>query len=105
MKESDRKIFKQIKARAIQQFCDNALSEYEEIIKNRGEDLQDTYLNLYGRVMERGKEMAQLFDGHSRSKAFLQLLAIRSKGLADEDLLKKLSQEFLQDTDPCRFRG
>ncbi len=33
MKESDWKIFKQIKEQAIQLFCKNALSEYETIIK------------------------------------------------------------------------
>jgi len=53
-------------------------------------------------VVNRDKQMALLFDGHSRSKASLQLLAIRGEGLADEDLLKKLSDDFLQQTDPSR---
>jgi hypothetical protein len=44
--------------------------------------------------------MALLFDGHSRSKAWIQLIAIRSEGLADEELLSKLSNEMLNETDP-----
>jgi len=102
MKESDWKVFKQIKEQAIQLFCNNALSEYEEIIKSKKDDSQETYTYLYRMVVNRDKQMALLFDGHSRSKASLQLLAIRGEGLADEDLLKKLSADFLQQTDPSR---
>ncbi len=100
MKESDWKIFKQIKENAIEQFCDKALSEYKDIINNKNEKSQETYTYLYRLVISRDKQMALLFDGHSRSKASLQLLAIRGEGLADETLLNKLSQEFLQQTDP-----
>lgn len=96
MKESDWKIFKQIKEHAIQLFCDNALTEFEEIIKERDENAQEAYTLLYRLVVNRNKHMALLFDGHSRSKAHLQLLAIRGEGLADETLLCKLSEEFLQ---------
>lgn len=102
MKESDWKVFKQIKEQAIQLFCNNALSEYEDIIKSNKDDSQETYTYLYRMVVNRDKQMALLFDGHSRSKASLQLLAIRGEGLADEDLLKKLSEDFLQQTDPSR---
>jgi hypothetical protein len=102
MKESDWKIFKQIKEKAIELFCNNALAEYEEIIKNKNEKSQETYIYLYRLVINRDKHMALLFDGHSRSKASLQLLAIRGEGLADETLLKKLSDDFLQQTDPSR---
>lgn len=102
MKESDWKVFKQIKEQAIQLFCNNALSEYEEIIKSNKDDSQETYTYLYRLVVNRDKQMALLFDGHSRSKASLQLIAIRGEGLADEDLLKKLSADFLEQTDPSR---
>jgi hypothetical protein len=102
MKESDWKVFKQIKEKAIETFCNNALAEYEEIIKNKEDDPHETYTYLYKLVINRDKQMALLFDGHSRSKASLQLLAIRGEGLADEAMLKKLSDEFLQLTDPSR---
>lgn len=102
MKESDWKVFKQIKEKAIQLFCNNALSEYEEIIKSKSDNSQEAYTYLYRLVINRDKQMALLFDEHSRSKATLQLLAIRGENLADEDLLKKLSDEFLQQTDPSR---
>jgi hypothetical protein len=44
--------------------------------------------------------MALLFDGHSRSKAWLQLIFMRREGLGDEALLAQLSDEFNRETDP-----
>jgi hypothetical protein len=43
--------------------------------------------------------MALLFDGHSRSKAWIQHIAIRSVVIADKSLLAKLSDEFRDETD------
>ena len=104
MNESDWKIFTQIKDKAIDLFCNRALLDYEKIIKNDNEDVHERYLQLYSLVQKRNKRMASLFDGHSRSGALLQLLSIRAEGLADENLLNKLSEEFLLDTDPKRLK-
>ena len=105
MKESDWKIFKEIKENAIQAFCNIALDEFEAVIKEKNENAQEAYILLYRLVINRDKHMAQLFDDHSRSKAPLQLLAIRGEGLADEALLRKISEEFLQQTDPKSVNG
>ena len=102
MKESDWKIFTQIKERAVELFCSRALNEYEEIIKNEKEHIHNRYLLLYKLVNNSDKQMRLIFDGHSRSRAFLQLLAIRGEDLADDELLSKLSEEFRMETDPKR---
>ncbi len=104
MKESDWKVFKEIKQKAIEKFCTCTLQEYTEVINNEKEHVHNRYLLLYKLVQNRDKEMGLLFDGHSRSKAPLQLLLIRGKGLADNQLLKKLSDDFLQETDPEIFK-
>jgi hypothetical protein len=64
------------------------------------ENVHNRYLLLYKLVQNRDKQMRLIFDGHSRSKAALQLIAIRGEGLTDEALLSKLSKEFLETTDP-----
>jgi hypothetical protein len=102
MKESDWKIFQRIKERAIELYCGSALEEFGEVIKDEGEHVHNRYLLLYKLVQNSDKQMRLLFDDHSRSKAFLQLLAIRGEGLADEALLSKVSDELLQATDPKR---
>jgi hypothetical protein len=103
MKESDWKIFKQIKEKALARFCEIALADFSEIINNNEEHICERYTELYKLVRMRDKELAKLFDDHSRPKATLQLLLIRKAGLADYELLQKLSDEFSQDTDPERL--
>ena len=104
MKESDWKIFKQIKQKAIETFCRQALDEFEDVITNSSEHVHDRYLRLYELVHNRDKQIQLLFDDHSRSKAPLQLLALRNQGLVDEELLGKLSEEFRESTDPERHK-
>jgi hypothetical protein len=100
MKESDWKVFTAIKDKAIEQYCTVALEETQDVISDHKKHVHERYLFLYKLLQNSNKKMALLFDGHSRSKAWIQLIAIRSEGLADEALLSKLSDEFRDKTDP-----
>tara|TARA_R110001583_G_scaffold41411_8_gene131807 strand:+ start:2245 stop:2562 length:318 start_codon:yes stop_codon:yes gene_type:complete len=100
MKESDWKVFTAIKDKAIEQYCTVALEETQSVISDHKKHVHERYLFLYKLLQNSNDKMALLFDGHSRSKAGIQLIAIRSEGLADEALLSKLSDEFRDKTDP-----
>ncbi len=100
MKETDWKVFKEIKEQAIEKFCSKALAEFRVVIDDKDKHVHERYLLNYKLVGNRNKQMALLFDGHSRSRAPLQLLAIRGEGLANEELVSKLSKEFREQTDP-----
>jgi len=63
----------------------------------------DRYLHLYELVQNKNKEISLLFDGHSRSKANIQLFSIRMKNLAEAKLINQLSDEFQDSTDPEKF--
>ncbi len=100
MKESDWKQFKKIKEQALDKFCRDALAEFEALITDKTQSAHQRYLNLYQRVRERDKELARVFDDHSRSKAPLQLGALRMRGLVPEELVGQLSQELQESTNP-----
>lgn len=104
MTESDWKIFKQIKDKAIEQYCSLCLSEFRDVIDDESKNIHERYLLNYRLVENRNKQMSLVFDGHSRSKAWLQLLAIRGEGLADEELLSKLTEDFREKTNPERHK-
>ncbi len=66
--------------------------------------MKESDWKIFKKIKEnRDKQMALIFDGHSRSKAHLQLLAMRGEGLVDEELLSQLSEEFIEQTDPARL--
>jgi len=100
MNESDWKVFTELKDMAIEKYCTLALEESQEVISDQKEPVHNRYLYLYKLLQNSNKKMALLFDGHSRSKAWIQLIAIRSEGLADETLLAQLSDEFRNETAP-----
>jgi hypothetical protein len=100
MNECDWKVFKKIKEIALDKFCLLALEESQEVIADTSLTAHNRYLLLYKLLQNSDKKLALLFDGHSRSRAWLQLIAIRSEGLADKDLMEKLSNEFKSQTDP-----
>jgi len=103
MKESDWKIFKEIKEKAIESYCAMVLKEFSEVINDEDEHVHNRYLLLFELVQNRNKEMSLIFDGHSRSRAHIQLLLIRREDLADPQLLEQLSSEFRDETDPDKI--
>lgn len=60
-----------------------ASEESQEVISDDKEHVHSRYLDLYKLLQNSNKKMALLFDRHSRSKAWIQLIAIRSAGLSD----------------------
>lgn len=100
MMESDWKIFKRIKEKAIEQFCTLALSEFGQVINDDRQSAHNRYLLLFKLVQAKDEQMQLLFDDHSRSSAPMQLIAIRRQGLADKELLSRLSVGLLDSTDP-----
>lgn len=104
MTESDWKIFTQIKDKALEKYCSNCFSEFQDILEDKTKETHEKYLSHYKTVIKRDKEMSPLFDGHSRSSAWLQLLAIRRNGLADEKLISQLTDEFCERTNPDNFK-
>ena len=55
MKESDWKIFKQIKEKALEKFCQESLNEFEEAINNIEENAHTRYTLVYRLVQNRDK--------------------------------------------------
>lgn len=103
MKESDWKIFKKIKAKALEQLCAEIMSSVCDIINDEESTEHERYLKMYKKVITSDKELGKIFNGLSRKRAFIQLLMIRQRGLADMALVSQLSEEFQQGTDPDQY--
>lgn len=100
MKESDWKVFKKVKENALERFCAEALSDVEEAVKKKSDSSHGKYLYVYKLVANADKKLSLLFDGHSRSKAAIQLMLLRSEGLVKDSELAGMSEEFLDSTTP-----
>jgi len=100
MKESDWKTFKVIKAQALDELCKRTLEKADEIISGDSTNYHERYLALYQHIKKDDKALSSAFDGHSRSKATLQLMFFRNLGLVSDEALSKLSTEMQKASEP-----
>jgi hypothetical protein len=74
MNESEWKKFKRLKELCLERFCSDVLEEAESISGVTDQSAHDRYRSLYRLIHDKDKELARAFDGHSRSKAEMQLI-------------------------------
>lgn|SRR5690606_17105018 len=94
--ESDWKLFRKFRERALERFCQRILDECRELAAGEAGTSHERYLALYRHVNERNRDVARMFDAPRRSVATLQILGMQAEGLFDPDEVNSFSQE-LQD--------
>jgi hypothetical protein len=99
IKESDWKILRQYFPVALDRFCQLVLSEIEEIQHDETTTLHQKYVGIFHIMRRRNEEMALVFDDPRRSKALMQLTALKARGLVTEDEFAHFSPETQQIVD------
>jgi cell fate (sporulation/competence/biofilm development) regulator YlbF (YheA/YmcA/DUF963 family) len=89
--EPDWKVFVPLREVALNRLYAEILRELSGIIAD-DRPIRDRYMDVYKRLRERDKEIDQIFDGFSRSKAMLQLLMLRGYDLITDEELQAFSQ-------------
>lgn len=93
IQESDWKVLKKLHEVALNRFCQRALSDIENIVADTLRTPHQRYIALYETVQRRDKDLAKVFDNPSRSKAFLQIAALRSRHLIENEEFLRFSEE------------
>lgn len=91
--EADWRVFTKLKEKALSRFCDQILVEIDTIRANETLSSYDQYLKIFALTKKRDRELAKIFDFHSRSKALMQLHLIVCHDLLEEKELSQLSEE------------
>lgn len=76
---------------ALERFCERVLRECEEVGKDPGLSAHDRYLKLFRLLSERDRDLSVAFDHHSRSRALVQLIAMRRLGVVSAEELEEFS--------------
>ena len=93
IRESDWKIFRQLKDIALDRFCTRVLSEVGQLIADPGKTHHERYGAVYGLIHRRDRELAATFDGMARSTALIQLARMCSDGLLTDEEMARFSPE------------
>ena len=96
IRESDWKKFKPLREKALARFCDRILAEIEATNADDVLSSHEKYLEIYSLVRERDRELGQIFDGYSRSRALMQLAMIQSRNLIEPEEFDCFSESTLE---------
>jgi hypothetical protein len=93
IKESDWKVFRELRSIALDRFCRRILDEIQQVAADANRGAHERYLAVYDLIRRRDRAIAEAFNDPRRSTAFQQLLAIQSHRLLSEEELGRFSPE------------
>jgi hypothetical protein len=91
--ESDLKIFRTVRAAALDRFCARILEECAAVLRDAKTTNHERYLRLYRLIQERDDDIASAFNDFRRSTAFFQLARIHGLGVVTDEELARFSPE------------
>ncbi len=93
IKESDWKVFRELKDIALERFCQRVLTEVIAATSKPGQTFHERYLAVFQLIKDRDEDLAIAFDGASRSNAILQLAKIQYHQLLTAEEMARFSEE------------
>ncbi len=93
IKESDWKIFKELRPLALQRYCKSIMVDVDKIILDIEGDAHERYIEMYKIVQDGDEKLAHMFDGFSRSKALDQLVMYYGNDLLSDEEIAQFSDE------------
>lgn len=85
--ESDWKLFRELRGKALERFCERVLSDVRQLASDDTRSSHDRYLEICKLIDARKGELARAFDNPRRSQAILQLALIQSHDLLESEEL------------------
>jgi hypothetical protein len=93
MQESEWKYFRRLRVVALNRFCEKVLHDITQIAADATKSPHERYLEIYKVIQQRDQAIAEAFNNPRRSTAVMQLVAIHSHGLVNDDELNAFTQE------------
>ena len=100
--EADWRLFTVVKDRALDRYCRGALDEARALADAAGDDAPERFAELVRLARERDREVRSVFDGHARSRAWLQLARLASLGLLEDADIAGFSETVRADIERAR---
>ena len=91
--ERDWKVFREVRAVALERFCQRILSEITRIAKDASTSSHERYLLIYQLVKDRDAEIAAAFNDFRRSTGLRQLAVMHSLDTLSEEELARFSSD------------
>ena len=91
--EADWKLFREVRGRALERFCERVLSEVSRLAAETDQSSHRRYLAVFELLQRQDERLGDTFNNPRRSTALLQLMHMRSQDLLTEDEFARFSDE------------
>ena len=91
--EEDWKVFRELRAKALERFCERVLSDIRGLASDDTRSSRDRYVEIYKLIGAQDGKWARAFDNPRRSQAIIQLESIHSYGLLEPEELARFSSQ------------
>src|SRR5688572_13632324 len=105
IRESDWKLFRELRAVALDRFCHRTLAELGRLANDSTKSHHERYLTVFELLRRRDRELADVFDNPGRSTALLQLALIQSRDLLSKEEFARFSPETRASVEGLPGRG
>jgi hypothetical protein len=96
---ADWKVFKTLRAVALERFCERVLADVTQIASDAAKTKHQRYLAIYRLTRERDAEIDPIFDTMRRSTAVRQIVAFRLHDLLTAEELRQFSPELVNSVE------
>ena len=93
IKESDWKLFRQLREVALERFCERVLGEVRAAAAETSDSFHERYLRVYELIRDRDKTIGWAFNDPRRSNALILLANIKQEGLLTPDEFAQFSEQ------------
>lgn len=90
--ESDWKVFRELRALALERFCKRTLEQVQTILGEGSRTHHEQYLQVFRLLRQRDDELARAFNDPRRSRMIGQLVAIYGDGLLRPDEIGRFTE-------------
>lgn len=91
--ERDWKIFRQVRAVALERFCEKVLSDIAKVASDPKRTAHERYLATYKLIHERDRDLGDAFNDCRRSTALEQITVIYRLGVITREELQRFGEE------------
>jgi hypothetical protein len=91
--EKDWKVFRSLHPIACERYCNQAISELEEILSKTSEPSGHRFWDALKAADRHAEEIRTVFDDFRRSTALIQLMRMRVLGLIHDNEMSRFSEE------------
>ena len=93
VRESDWKLFRELRERALERFTERTLKELVALADDASLTHHQRYLAIWELLRDRDRQLARAFDNSARSRMLQQLIVMHAEGIVESEEFGRFTEQ------------